>query len=248
MNSPRILCIALLGISLCVAACDKSLAQAMPPLAVLHAGDTVVFQGDSITDGGRMRTGNDYNHTMGQDYAYILAARLGATYSERNITFINRGISGDTVPLMAARWKTDTLDLRPNLLSILVGVNDTFYSAEGETADQYEQSYDKLLADTIAALPGVKIVLGESFLLPVGRYKTDYAKKLAELKKRQDAVARLAAKYHLPLIHYQQMMTDACVKAPPERWSWDGVHPTYAGHGLMAEEWMRVVDQAWPKP
>ena len=233
---------------LCGACAAHSPAQAVPGLTALRPGDTVLFQGDSITDGGRMRTGSDFNHIMGQDYAYLLAARLGAIYPKRNLVFVNRGIGGDTVPLMTARWKTDTLDVKPNLLSILVGVNDTFFSRDGETAEQYEQGYDRLLGETIAALPGVRIVLGEPFLLPVGRYKTDYAQKLAELKQRQDAVARLAGKYHLPLIHYQQMMTEACAKATPEHWSWDGVHPTYAGHGVMAEEWMRVVDQAWPKP
>lgn len=220
--------------------------QSVPAMPALHRDATVVFQGDSITDGGRWREGTDYNHVMGQDYAYIVAAEVGAIYPERNVTFINRGIGGDTIPKMAARWKTDTLDLRPNLLSILIGVNDTLSSEPRETAEEYEMGYDKLLAETVATLPGVKIVLGEPFLMPVGKYKADYAEKLADLKKRQDAVARLAAKYRLPLVRYQKVMTDACAKALAEHWSWDGVHPTYAGHGLMAKEWMRVVDQAWP--
>lgn len=232
--------------SFIVGALLASPAQTVPPLHGLNVGDMIVFQGDSITDGGRARTGNDYNHTMGQDYAYIVSAEFGAVYPDRNLTFINRGISGDTVPRLVARWKSDTLDLKPNLLSILVGVNDTFFSDAGESAEVYESSYDKLLSDTLAALPGVKIILGEPFLLPVGNYKDGFAKHLAELKKRQDAVARLAAKYHLPLIHYQKMMTDACAKAPAEHWSWDGVHPTYAGHGLMAAAWLRAVDEAFP--
>jgi lysophospholipase L1-like esterase len=216
--------------------------RAAPTLPVLHPKDTVVLIGDSITDGGRARTGNDYNHTMGQSYAFVIAAILGDQLAERDITFINRGISGNCVPDLQARWKTDVLDLKPNFLSILVGVNDTFFPKNGgETVEQYEQGYDKLLSETLAALPGVKIVLGQPFLLPVGKFKDTYAASLAELKKRQVVVERLAAKYHLPVVRYQEAFDAACRRAPADHWTWDGVHPHYAGHGLMAEEWMETV-------
>lgn len=216
------------------------------PLGFLHKGDTLVFQGDSITDGGRQRTGSDYNHIMGQDYAYVLAAEIGSEYPERGLVFVNRGISGDRVGDLAARWQTDTLALKPELLSILVGINDTLATGpRAETVEQYEAVYDKLLADTIAALPGVKIVLGEPFLLPVGKHRDDYAAEMVEVKKRQAVALRLAAKYHLPIVRYQEALDAACAKAPANHWSWDGVHPTYAGHGLMAQEWLRTVDAFW---
>jgi lysophospholipase L1-like esterase len=222
----------------------SALAQQYP---FLHPNDVIVFQGDSITDGGRQHTGSDYNHIMGQDYAYILAAQLGAEYPERNLNFINRGISGERIIDLAARWQTDTLDLKPNVLSILVGINDTLATGDRtESIPQFETTYDALLAKTIAALPGTKIVLGEPFLLPVGKYKADYAAQLEEVKKRQAIVARLAAKYHLPLIHYQAIFDEACKRAPADHWSWDGVHPTYAGHGLMAQEWLKTVNAFWP--
>jgi lysophospholipase L1-like esterase len=216
-------------------------------LPIFHLNDVILFQGDSITDGGRARTGNDYNHTMGQDYCYIIAAQLGALYPERNLNFINRGISGNTVNDLAARWQSDTLDLKPNILSILVGVNDTLIGEpKGETIEQYEQVYDKLLADTLAALPGVKIVLCQPFLLPVGGHKNTYESESAEIKKHQEVVARLADKYHFPEVLFQQAFNDACQKAPAEHWSWDGVHPTYAGHGLMVQEWLKTVNAFWP--
>jgi lysophospholipase L1-like esterase len=199
----------------------------------LHENATVLFQGDSITDGGRQRTGSDLNHIMGQDYAYILAAQIGSAIPERNVRFLNRGVSGERIVDLAARWQADALALKPDILSILVGINDTFGSKGSLTAEEYETAYDKLLAETIAALPACKIVLGEPFLLPVGKHQATYADELAELKKKQAAVARLAAKYNLPLIHYQQAFDDAQTKAPADRWSWDGIHPTYAGHGLM---------------
>ena len=133
------------------------------------------------------------------------------------------------------------------MLSILIGINDTLSTGEkAETVERYQATYDKLLADTIAALPKTKIVLGEPFLLPVGKEKATYAANLLELKKRQAVVAQLAAKYHLPVIHFQQAFDDACQKAPPDHWSWDGIHPTYAGHALMAQEWLRTVTAFWP--
>jgi len=221
---------------------------AQTPLPFLRAHDVVLFQGDSITDGGRQRTGSDYNHIMGQDYAYILAAQIGAESPEREIIFINRGNSGNRVPDLETRWQDDTIALHPQLLSILVGVNDLLSTGErAVTLEQFESGYDRLLAETIAALPTTKIVLGEPFLLPVGKQKADYTANMIEMKQRQAVVDRLGAKYHLPVVHYQQEFDAACAKAPPEHWSWDGVHPTYAGHGLMAQEWLKTVGAFWTK-
>jgi lysophospholipase L1-like esterase len=160
--------------------------SAQQPVPFLHPNDIVLFQGDSITDGGRQRTGSDYNHIMGQDYAYILAAEIGANYPTLNVTFINRGIGSQRVLDFVPRWQTDVLDTKPNLLSILVGINDTLMTGDRqETPEQYETTYDTLLRQTIAALPEVKITLGEPFLLPVGKYKENYAEQLVEVKKRQ---------------------------------------------------------------
>ena len=217
-------------------------------LPFFHAHDVVLFQGDSITDGGRQRTGSDYNHTMGQDYAYILAATIGSDHPELDLNFVNRGISGDRVQDLAARWQADTLSLHPNFLSILIGVNDTLSVGDrAESLDEFRATYDRLLSATIAALPNTKIVLGEPFILPVGKYKQDYPNWLATVKQRQDAVFALAAKYHLPVVRYQEVFDRASTSTPADHWSWDGVHPTYAGHGLMAREWLRAVSTFWPK-
>lgn len=240
--------LSIVGFGLCVAAAaaQQPVQTDLGPMPFLGQGSVVVFQGDSITDGGRQRTGNDFNHIMGQDYAYMLAAELGAAFPERDIRFLNRGISGDRVLDLEARWVADTIALKPDVLSILVGINDTLATgARAETAEQFEAGYNKLLADTLAALPGVKIVLGEPFLLPVGKHQQTYAAEMMELEKRQKIVARLAAKYHLPEVQYQAVMDKALQRAPAIHWSWDGVHPTYAGHWLLAQEWLRVTQQAW---
>ncbi len=93
------------------------------PIPAFHDHDTILFQGDSITDGNRGRS-PDPNHILGHGYVFIIAAKYGAAFPERNLNFMNRGVSGNTVADLAQRWQQDTLDFKPDLLSILIGVND----------------------------------------------------------------------------------------------------------------------------
>lgn len=202
----------------------------------------MLFQGDSITDGNRGRTA-DPNHILGHGYVFVIASKYGAAYPERKLTFLNRGVSGNTVANLAARWQADTLDLKPDVLSILIGINDLDKSV---TAEQFGQQYDQLLADTVRALPNVRLVLGEPFGARVGKFDNDqWDARLAELKKRQAIVATLAEKYHAALVHYQRAFDEAMRRAPADYWIWDGVHPTYSGHQIMAEEWIRTVNEFW---
>ena len=220
------------------------------PPAIFHNGDCVLFQGDSITDGGRQRTGSDLNHTMGQDYAYLIAARMGADFPESHLLFLNRGNSGNKVSDLAARWQDDALALKPGVLSILIGVNDVGHdlNESGEVSfGQIEQTYDKLLTDTERALPGVKIVLCEPFILPGRGTSARWNDWQAAMARMRDIVRKLAAEHKLPVVHFQKVFDDALKRAPADYWIWDGVHPTYAGHQLMADEWMRVVKSPWPK-
>ncbi len=218
-------------------------ASDVPPVPAFHRDARILFQGDSITDGNRGRS-PDPNHILGHGYAFLVAARYGAAFPERNLDFLNRGISGNTVRDLAKRWQPDTLDLKPDILSILVGVND---HGRGVPLDQFEQDYDRLLADTVAANPRIRLVLCAPFLLPVGRMKEKYAEKFADIQARQAIVARLAAKHHAALVRFQPVFDAACGKAPAEHWIWDGVHPTYSGHQLMADEWVRTVRKFWPR-
>ena len=196
----------------------------------------ILFQGDSITDGNRGRN-DDPNHILGHGYCFIIAAKFGAQFPERKLTFMNRGISGNTVQSLAARWKQDTLDLKPDLLSILVGIND-----QRVPLDQYEQVYDKLLADARAANPNIRCVLCEPFYLPKDGHKDGDARD-EDVKQRQAIVAKLAAKHHAALVKLQQVFDDACKRAPAQYWVWDAVHPTYSGHQLVADAWVKTVSQ-----
>lgn len=214
------------------------------PVAILPQNSRVLFQGDSITDMNRGRT-DDPNHILGHSYAFLVAARAASLHPERNVTFINRGVSGNKVTDLQARWKTDTLDLKPDVLSILVGINDL---NQGVTPADFEANYDKLLTETRAALPNAKLVLCEPFGLPTGKRKDiwpDYSAKLAEFQKK---VAQLAFKHRATLVYLQHEFDQACDRAPADHWIWDGVHPTYAGQQLLADAWTRTVNKALVDP
>jgi len=206
-------------------------ARGVEPIPAFAKGARILFQGDSITDGNRGRSA-DPNHILGHGYVFITAARHGATFPELQLDFMNRGVSGNTVLNLEQRWQKDTLDLKPDLLSILIGVND---NGKGVPFDQYEQVYDKLLTDAKAANPHIKLVLGEPFV-----------KKMNEgIIKRQEIVAKLAKKHGAALVRYQRIFDEAAKRAPADYWIWDSVHPTYRGHQLMADEWERVVREFW---
>jgi lysophospholipase L1-like esterase len=217
-------------------------AEGVAPIPAFAKDARILFQGDSITDGNRGRSA-DPNHILGHGYVFIIAAKYGAAFPDLKLDFLNRGNSGNTVPDLEKRWQKDTLDLKPDLLSVLIGVND---SARGLPVDQFEQAYDKLLADARAANPAIRLVLCEPFTLPVRDRKTNWEAWSSVVSKHGQAVGRLAARHHAAFVRFQQVFDDACKRAPADYWIWDGVHPTYSGHQLMADEWERALKAFWP--
>ncbi len=206
-------------------------------------GYTFLFQGDSITDGNRTRN-NDWNHVMGHGYQYIIASKLWFDFPAKGFHFFNRGISGNKVMDLAARWQTDTIVLKPNLLSILVGINDMDALLQGDTnftAIQYEQTYRLLLKQTKQALPDIQLVLCEPFILPVGKVKERWNEYAEEIEKHRQIVKRLSVEFNAIFVEFQKAFNKALSKAPAEYWIWDGIHPMPAGHELMAGEWMAQV-------
>lgn len=216
-------------------------AGAAEPIAAFTPGAVVLFQGDSITDGNRGRSA-DPNHILGHGYVFIVAARQGAAFPAARVDFLNRGVSGNTVLDLEARWQKDTLGLKPDVLSILIGVND---NGRGVPVEQFERVYDRLIAEARAANPKLKLVLCEPFGLRVGTGRDAYETWSAGIRQRQAVVARLAQKHGAALVRFQQVFDEAVKRAPAEYWIWDGVHPTYRGHQLMADEWERVVRSHW---
>ncbi len=224
--------LALLSLPMPLEAADRTVKR----IPAFKSGARILFQGDSITDGNRGRSA-DPNHILGHGYVFITAARHGAAFPSDRLDFMNRGISGHTVLDLEKRWKTDTLDLKPDILSVLIGVND---DARGVPLDQYERVYDALLAQARAANPALKLVLCEPFVKHEGPIGDG-------IVKRQAIVAALAKKYGAALVRFQKIFDEASKTAPADYWIWDRVHPTYRGHQLMADEWERVVRQAWKK-
>jgi lysophospholipase L1-like esterase len=217
---------------------------AVEPIAAFPPDARILFQGDSITDGNRGRNA-DPNHILGHGYVFIIAARHGAAFPEAKLEFMNRGVSGNTVLELEKRWQKETLDLKPDVLSILIGINDV--GRQVPLAD-FERIYDKLLTDARAANPKLKLVLCEPFALDQNATMPADGSPNADVVKRQEIVAKLAAKHEAALVHFQKALDDACKRAPAKHWIWDGVHPTYAGHQILADEWERVVRQQWKKP
>jgi lysophospholipase L1-like esterase len=147
---------------------------------------------------------------------------------------------------MAERWQPDTLDLKPDLLSILIGINDTAAWVNGNktfTAEEYEQGYRTLLQRTRDQLSNIQLVLCEPFILPVGKVKDMWDKYKPEVQKRQVIVKRLSEEFNAIHVPFQKAFDAALSKAPADYWIWDGIHPMPAGHELMAREWMARVSK-----
>jgi lysophospholipase L1-like esterase len=218
--------------------------------AIFHKGARVLFQGDSITDGGRDRGGRYQDHALGHGYPYLIAGNFCGHFPELNLTVLNRGISGNKVSDLAARWQNDTLALKPDVLSILIGVNDVWHNVAANKEINFaeiETTYDKLLADTLAALPDIKIVLCEPFILPGSANTKQWREWDGATRKIQQIVARLGEKHKLPVVHFQKVFDEAVKRACADYWLFDGVHPAWAGHQLMADEWTRAVKDPWPR-
>jgi lysophospholipase L1-like esterase len=207
------------------------------------SGSVIVFQGDSITDGGRDRTrlGPNDDAGFGSSYAALLMREIRSAHPDVPWRFYNRGISGNKLPDLQARWAADTLGLRPDILSILAGVNDYWHTRSfgyAGTAADYERQYAALLAETRAALPNVALVVLEPFVLRTGAVDASWFPAFDE---RRAIAARVAAGAGARFVPLQSAFEARAAATGPEAWARDGVHPTPAGHALIAEQWRAVV-------
>jgi len=207
------------------------------------AGSAILFQGDSITDCHRDRAVAEPNQAaaLGTGYPQLIASQLLHERPEAGLKVYNRGVSGNTVPDLDARWQADALDLKPDLLSILIGVNDIWHKFNGTyngTVEQYESGFGALLDRTKRALPGVRLVVLEPFVLRTGAVTDAW---FPEFDQRRAAAARVAERAGATFIPLHSMFEGLARQAPPEYWAADGVHPTPAGHGAIARAWLLKV-------
>ncbi|MFS0873424.1 SGNH/GDSL hydrolase family protein [Paenibacillus xylanilyticus] len=206
----------------------------------------ILFQGDSITDGGRSRN-DDPNHFLGHGYAYLISSRLGAELAGKQPLFYNRGVSGDRASDLYARWNEDTFSLTPDLISILIGVNDAWRTMNGEPSgvtDRLGRAYRHLLEETREVLPSTGLVLMEPFILKTGATVERWDMWQERIGQYQRLVRELATEFGAVLVPLQDEFNQATEKADASYWLWDGVHPTAAGHELIARQWLSVVQNS----
>ena len=213
-------------------------------VSLIKKGSVVLFQGDSITDAGRSRADavKENNHkALGRGYSWFAAANLLTELPDHALKIFNRGISGHKVHQLAARWEKDCLSLKPDVLSILIGVNDIWHRLNGSydgTVATYESDYRKLLKRTIKVLPNVKLVICEPFVLRCGAV-TD--KWFPEFDNFRGAARNISNEFKTHFVPFQSMFDQATAIAPPEHWAKDGVHPSSNGAALMAHFWLKSV-------
>lgn len=205
--------------------------------AWLTKGDIVLFQGDSITDAGRNR---ENGADLGRGYAWMTSALYGSAFPENQVKFLNRGISGNRVVDLQGRWQEDCLDLKPTVVSIYIGINDTWrkYDRNDPTsAEAYEAGYRELLVRTKEEL-GAKIVMIEPFVLPVPEDRRTWRE---DLDPKITVVRELAREFGARFVPLDGLFAQASMQAEPAFWAPDGVHPSPAGHALIAKAWLQAV-------
>ena len=201
-------------------------------------GAVILFQGDSITDAGRDRKNQEANNpkALGDGYPLLIASELLLNPAKPKI--FNRGISGNKVPDLQARWQQDCVDLKPDVLSILIGVNDIWHKLNGKytgTVEDYETGYRQLLKETASKLPETRIVVCEPFVLRVGAVNDKW---FPEFDERRAVAAKLAKELNLTFVPFQSMFDAAAKTYGADYLAPDGVHPSLAGHSLMAKTWL----------
>ena len=207
-------------------------------------GSRLLFQGDSITDMKWGRNQKDRNHYLGHSYVYLISSRLGVDMPEAQIDVYNRGISGNTVADLRKRWQKDAIDMKPDLLSILIGTNDI---GRGIKAEPFESDYRYILDASLTANSDLRLVLLDPFVLQCGSLKSEnvWEKRRVEIDKFGAVVAKLAKDYNAVHIRTQEIFDVAAKAVSPEQWIWDGIHPLPQGHELIARNWLQQVSARW---
>jgi lysophospholipase L1-like esterase len=224
------------------------LAASSPKFKTKHIsllkGQIILFQGDSITDSGRNKedTGFNTSRSLGSGYPMLAAAALLERHADLDLKIFNKGISGNKVYQLVDRWETDCFAIKPDILSILIGVNDIWHKLNGTyngTVEIYRKDYIAMLEMTKRVMPDVKLIIGEPY--GVRGIKAVNDNWYPEFYEYQKAAREIAAQFGAAFIPYQAIFDEAQKHAPGVYWTADGVHPTLAGAQLIAQAWLNTV-------
>jgi len=201
----------------------------------------ILFQGDSITDCGRSR---EHDVNLGNGYAQHIASKLSYEQPGK-YTFVNRGVGGNRIIDLYSRIKADIINVKPDVMSILIGVNDVWHEINwqnGIDADKFEKIYDMLISEVLQELPNLKIMIMGAYVTkgPATEASWDYFS--SEVAKREAVAKKIAEKYNLPFIPLQCKFDEMISKKAEPYWTVEGVHPTDAGHEIIAREWLSAFE------
>lgn len=211
----------------------------------LKKGCRLLFQGDSITDMKWGRNQSDRNHYLGHSYVFLLAARLGVEMPEAQLDFYNRGRSGHAVSNLRKRWQEEAIDLKPDLLTVLIGTND---AGQQVSVEDYERDYHFILGESRKANPELRLVLMDPFVVRAGKYADEklYSEHRAKVEAYGRIVERIAKDFDAVHVKLRDVFDAAAKAVSPEHWIWDGIHPLPQGHELIARHWLEKVSERWP--
>ncbi len=203
---------------------------------LFQPGQKILFQGDSITDAGRNR---EDSNGLGGGYAMMAASQMQAHHPGLGLTFVNRGNSGNRAVDLAGRWQEDCLDLKPDWVSVLIGVNDCWRRYDGNDptpAEVFEKHYRDILDRSRTQKIG--IIICEPFVLPCPPDREAWRE---DIDPKIHVARKLAREFAAVFVPFDGIFAARSVAQPPAFWAADGVHPSLAGHALMAHEWIKAV-------
>ena len=212
----------------------------------IEANAKFIITGDSVTDCGRARPYGDGNGALGSGYAMMTAAALDAVYPERHIHVVNMGQSGDTTRELKARWQHDVLDLKPDWVSVMIGVNDVWrqydrphYPEIHVSLEEYRASLTELVTATLPSLSGM--VLMTPFYM--GQEKEEIFRKT--LAGYGQIVRETAEKYGLVFVDTQAAMDAYFAHYTPYAMSGDKIHPNHVGGMIIARALLKALEFDW---
>ena len=202
---------------------------------------TILFQGDSITDAGRSR---ENDHDFGTGYPLLVAADMGVKYPAE-FRFLNRGISGNRITDIDARIRRDIINLKPDYLTILIGINDVWHELNdrnGVDNKKFFRVYSAVIEEIKAMLPDIRIIILEPFVLKASATEEDWGVFRKETEMRACSAKAIAEKYGLTFIPLQEKFDELEKQTGAAYWLGDGVHPTAAGHRIIADEVIKALE------